>query len=221
MASQIIYGRQPVAEAEGGEAPGPPGVAGARHRRLRARAPLRLPRPPGRRRRGRSLSLRGPAGACCWVRTRCWWCWTRFRDPRNLGAVCRSAEFAGAGRRDRPRAACGGSDGGRLPRPRPARSSIFPSPHVRNPSPTGSPTPRPPAFWIWGADAEAEAAPWTGRPQGFPPSSFSALRARHPPPRGSGLRRPSRASPAMARSAPSTSRPPATALLFEARRQRD
>ena len=38
----------------------------------------------------------------------------QVQDPRNLGAVCRSAELAGAAGRRHPRTACGGGDRGRL-----------------------------------------------------------------------------------------------------------
>ena len=82
----------------------------------------------------------------------------QVQDPRNLGAVCRSAEAAGAAGVVIPErrsaavtaATCKASAGAveHLPSPRSATS------------PTGSPRPRRPGFWIWGADAEAEQAPW-------------------------------------------------------------
>ena len=55
-----IYGRRPVAEAERGQAPGPPDLAIAGDAGRGARAALWVARPPGRGRRGRPISVRRP-----------------------------------------------------------------------------------------------------------------------------------------------------------------
>lgn len=82
----------------------------------------------------------------------------QIQDPRNLGAVCRSAEFAGAA-------------GVVIPERRSA--SVTPVvcktsagavehlevAHVRNLADWLAEA-KEAGFWIWGADAEAEQAPW-------------------------------------------------------------
>jgi 23S rRNA (guanosine2251-2'-O)-methyltransferase len=157
MASQFIYGRQPVAEAERGR------------RRVRRvwRAPEtsaeeleRLcgspdhqgvvaevdPYPYGdargllRKERALLVAL------------------DQVQDPRNLGAVCRSAEFAGAAGVVIPerRAAaitpvvCKTSAGA---------VEHLEVVHVRNLADWLAEA-KQAGFWIWGADADAEQAPW-------------------------------------------------------------
>lgn len=83
----------------------------------------------------------------------------QVQDPRNLGAVCRSAEFAGASGVVIPErraaaitpAACKASAG--------AVEHIEVA-HVRNLSDWLAAA-KEAGFWIWGADAEAEQAPWS------------------------------------------------------------
>jgi 23S rRNA (guanosine2251-2'-O)-methyltransferase len=82
----------------------------------------------------------------------------QVQDPRNLGAVCRSAEFAGA-------------DGVVIPDRHSAevtavvcKTSAGAVEHLRV-ARTGNladwlAAAKQAGFWIWGADAEAEAAPW-------------------------------------------------------------
>jgi len=80
------------------------------------------------------------------------------QDPRNLGAVCRSAEFAGAAGVVVPerRAAavtavtCKASAGA---------VEHLEVAHVRNLADWLAQA-KEAGFWIWGADAEAKAAPW-------------------------------------------------------------
>jgi 23S rRNA (guanosine2251-2'-O)-methyltransferase len=82
----------------------------------------------------------------------------QVQDPRNLGAVCRSAEFAGAAGVVVPErraamitaATCKASAG--------AVEHIVVA-HVRNLADWLSEA-KQAGFWIWGADAEAEQAPW-------------------------------------------------------------
>src|SRR3954470_11537560 len=83
----------------------------------------------------------------------------QVQDPRNLGAVCRSAEFAGAAgvvipeRRSAAVTAvvCKASAG--------AVEHIEVA-HVRNLADWLAEA-KEAGFWIWGADAEAEQAPWS------------------------------------------------------------
>jgi 23S rRNA (guanosine2251-2'-O)-methyltransferase len=82
----------------------------------------------------------------------------QVQDPRNLGAVCRSAEFAGAGgvvvpeRRsvDVTPAACKASAGA---------VEHLDVARVRNLADWLAEA-KESGFWIWGADADASAAPW-------------------------------------------------------------
>jgi 23S rRNA (guanosine2251-2'-O)-methyltransferase len=90
----------------------------------------------------------------------------QVQDPRNLGAVCRSAEFAGAA-------------GVIVPERRSA--SVTPVvcktsagavehlevAHVRNLADWLAEA-KEAGFWIWGADAEAEQAPWQADLTGSP-----------------------------------------------------
>jgi 23S rRNA (guanosine2251-2'-O)-methyltransferase len=83
----------------------------------------------------------------------------QVQDPRNLGAVCRSAEFAGAAGvviPDRRSAAvtpvtCKTSAGA---------VEHLEVAHVRNLADWLAEA-KEAGFWIWGADAEAKAAPWS------------------------------------------------------------
>jgi len=158
MANQVIYGRQPVAEAERG-----------RRRVLRVwRAPetdaFELERlcgspdhqgvvaevepypygdPKGLLREENALLV----------------ALDQVQDPRNLGAVCRSAEFAGASGVVVPErraaavtaVACKSSAGA---------VEHLQVAHVRNLADWLADA-KAAGFWIWGADAEAEAAPWS------------------------------------------------------------
>ncbi len=156
MANQVIYGRQPVAEAERG--------------RRRVHRVWRLPETPAQELErlcgspdhqgvvaevdpypyGDSVGLlRGEALLVAL---------DQVQDPRNLGAVCRSAEFAGA-------------DGVVVPERRSAAVTAavckasagavehLQVAHVRNLADWLARA-KSAGFWIWGADAEAEAAPW-------------------------------------------------------------
>jgi 23S rRNA (guanosine2251-2'-O)-methyltransferase len=83
----------------------------------------------------------------------------QVQDPRNLGAVCRSAEFAGASGVVIPErraaaitaATCKASAGA---------VEHLEVAHVRNLADWLAAA-KDAGFWIWGADAEAEQAPWS------------------------------------------------------------
>lgn len=83
----------------------------------------------------------------------------QVQDPRNLGAVCRSAEFAGAAGVIVPErrsaavtaATCKASAGA---------VEHLQIAHVRNLADWLADA-KAAGFWIWGADADAEAAPWS------------------------------------------------------------
>jgi 23S rRNA (guanosine2251-2'-O)-methyltransferase len=83
----------------------------------------------------------------------------QVQDPRNLGAVCRSAEFAGAAGVIVPErraaavtaATCKASAGA---------VEHLQIAHVRNLADWLADA-RAAGFWIWGADAEAQQAPWS------------------------------------------------------------
>jgi 23S rRNA (guanosine2251-2'-O)-methyltransferase len=158
MASQIIYGKQPVAEAERGRR--------SVHRvwRVPETSPEELERlcgspdhqgvvaevdpypygdAPGLLKREDALIL----------------ALDQVQDPRNLGAVCRSAEFAGAAgviipdRRSAEVTAvtCKASAGA---------VEHLEIAHVRNLADWLTEA-KQAGFWIWGADAEADQAPWS------------------------------------------------------------
>jgi 23S rRNA (guanosine2251-2'-O)-methyltransferase len=158
MASQIIYGKQPVAEAERGRR--------SVHRVWRAAetSPEELERlcgspdhqgvvaevdpypygdPGGLLRREGALLV----------------ALDQVQDPRNLGAVCRSAEFAGAAgvvipdRRSAEVTAvtCKASAGA---------VEHLEIAHVRNLADWLAEA-KEAGFWIWGADAEATQTPWS------------------------------------------------------------
>lgn len=83
----------------------------------------------------------------------------QVQDPRNLGAVCRSAEFAGAAGVIVPErrsasvtpAVCKASAGA---------VEHLEVAHVRNLADWLADA-KEAGFWIWGADADAEQAPWS------------------------------------------------------------
>jgi 23S rRNA (guanosine2251-2'-O)-methyltransferase len=158
MANQVIYGRQPVAEAQ----------AGRRQVHRVWRAPetndYELERlcgspdhqgivaevdsypygdPVGLLRREDALLV----------------ALDQVQDPHNLGAVCRSAEFAGATGVIVPErrsaavtaATCKASAGA---------VEHLQVAHVRNLADWLSEA-KAAGFWIWGADAEAQVAPWS------------------------------------------------------------
>jgi len=158
MASQIIYGKQPVAEAERGRR--------AVHRVWRAPEtsseelerlcgspdhqgvvaevdpyPYADPNQLLRREGALIVAL------------------DQVQDPRNLGAVCRSAEFAGAAGLVVPErraaevtaVACKASAGA---------VEHLEIAHVRNLADWLAEA-KAAGFWIWGADAEAKDAPWS------------------------------------------------------------
>jgi 23S rRNA (guanosine2251-2'-O)-methyltransferase len=158
MVSQVIYGRRPVAEAERGRrrvqrvwrAPQTPAEELERlcgspdHQGVVAEVdpyPYADPR----------ALLRGESPLLVAL--------DQVQDPRNLGAVCRSAEFAGAAGVVVPErraaaitpVACKTSAG--------AVEHLAVA-HVRNLADWLGEA-KEAGFWIWGADADAEAAPWS------------------------------------------------------------
>jgi 23S rRNA (guanosine2251-2'-O)-methyltransferase len=158
MANQIIYGRRPVAEAERGRRRvhrvwrGPETSAeelerlcgSPDHQGVVAEVdPYPYGDPVG--------LLRGENRLLVAL--------DQVQDPRNLGAVCRSAEFAGAAGVVVPErraaavtaVACKASAG--------AVEHIEVA-HVRNLADWLADA-KQAGFWIWGADAEADAAPWS------------------------------------------------------------
>lgn len=157
MASQIIYGRRPVEEAERGKrsvrrvwrAPQTPGEELERlcgspdHQGVVAEVdPYPYADPNALLRREGALLI----------------ALDQVQDPRNLGAVARSAEFAGAAglvipeRRSAEvtavtcKAAAGAVEHIEIARVRNLADWLREA--------------REAEFWIWGADAEAEKAPW-------------------------------------------------------------
>jgi 23S rRNA (guanosine2251-2'-O)-methyltransferase len=157
MANQIIYGRRPVAEAERGRrrvhrvwrAPETSAEELERscgspdHQGVVAEVdPYPYGDPRGMLREGALVVALD-----------------QVQDPRNLGAVCRSAEFAGAA-------------GVVIPERRSAAVTAVTCKtsagavehlevaHVRNLADWLAEA-KEAGFWIWGADAEAEQAPWS------------------------------------------------------------
>lgn len=156
MANQIIYGRRPVAEAERGRrrvhrvwrAPETSAEELERlcgspdHQGVVAEVdPYPYGDPRGMLREGALLVALD-----------------QVQDPRNLGAVCRSAEFAGAAGVAIPEhrsaaitaVACKTSAGA---------VEHLEVAHVRNLADWLAEA-KEAGFWIWGADAEADRAPW-------------------------------------------------------------
>jgi 23S rRNA (guanosine2251-2'-O)-methyltransferase len=157
MASQIIYGKQPVAEAERGRrgvhrvwrAPETSNEELERlcgspdHQGVVAEVDRYPYADPGALLRGENALLV---------------VLDQVQDPRNLGAVCRSAEFAGADGVVVPErrsaavtpAACKASAG--------AVEHLAVA-HVRNLADWLTEA-KAAGFWIWGADAEAKSPAW-------------------------------------------------------------
>src|ERR1700749_3260810 len=158
MASQFIYGAQPVAEAERGRrrvhkvwrAPGTPPAELERlcgapdHQGVVAEVD---PYPYG----DAEGMLRRPDALIVAL--------DQVQDPRNLGAVCRSAEAAGVAGLVIPErraamvtpVACKTSAGA---------VEHLEVAHVRNLADWLA-SAKEAGFWIWGADAEAEQTPWS------------------------------------------------------------
>lgn len=157
MANQFIYGRQPVAEAERGRRRvhrvwRAPETGGAELERLCGSPdhqgvvaevdPYPYGDPVGLLRREDALLV----------------ALDEVQDPRNLGAVCRSAEVAGAAGVVVPErraaavtpVACKTSAGA---------VEHLEIAHVRNLADWLAEA-KDAGFWIWGADADAEGAPW-------------------------------------------------------------
>src|ERR1041384_4878513 len=157
MASQVIYGRQPVAEAERGRggvrrvwrAPETPGEELERlcgspdHQGVVAEVdPYPYADPAQLLRVENALVV----------------ALDQVQDPRNLGAVCRSAEAAGAAGPVIPErraaevtaVACKASAGA---------VEHLPVARVRNLADWLAAA-KEAGFWIWGADADAEQRPW-------------------------------------------------------------
>jgi 23S rRNA (guanosine2251-2'-O)-methyltransferase len=82
----------------------------------------------------------------------------QVQDPRNLGAVCRSAEFAGAAGVIVPERRAAAVTGATCKASAGAVEHI-PVTHVRNLADWLGKA-KEAGFWIWGADADAEARPW-------------------------------------------------------------
>lgn len=157
MASQVIYGVQPVAEAERGR------------RRVRRvwRAPEtgaaeleRLCGSPDHQGVVAEVDPYpyGEAGALLRREDALLVALDQVQDPRNLGAVCRSAEVAGAAGVIVPErraaavtpAACKASAGA---------VEHLEVAHVRNLADWLGEA-KEAGFWIWGADADGDSAPW-------------------------------------------------------------
>lgn len=158
MANQVIYGRQPVAEAERGRRQvhrvwQAPETSTAELERLCGSPDhqgivAEVDSYPYGDPRG---LLRGEDPLLVAL--------DQVQDPRNLGAVCRSAEFAGAAGVIVPErraaavtaATCKASAGA---------VEHLEIAHVRNLADWLADA-KAAGFWIWGADAEAKAAPWS------------------------------------------------------------
>jgi 23S rRNA (guanosine2251-2'-O)-methyltransferase len=216
MASQVIYGKQPVAEAERGKR--------AVHRVWRApgASPEELERLCGSPDHQGVVAEVDPypyADPNQLLRTEnaLIVALDQVQDPRNLGAVCRSAEAAGAAGLVVPErrsaavtpATCKASAGA---------VEHLNIAHVRNLTDWLSAA-KEAGFWLWGADADAKQAPWDvdltgptvlvlgGEGKGIRPRVSSAC---------DGLI----ALPQRGRTASLNVSAAATALLFEAVRQR-
>jgi 23S rRNA (guanosine2251-2'-O)-methyltransferase len=158
MANQFIYGRRPVAEAERGRrqvhrvwrAPDtPPGelerlCGSPDHQGVVAEVdPYPYGDPAGMLRREGSLLV----------------ALDQVQDPRNLGAVCRSAEFAGAAGVVIPERRSSGVTAVTCKTSAGAVEHLEVA-HVRNLADWLAEA-KEAGFWIWGADAEAKQSPWS------------------------------------------------------------
>jgi 23S rRNA (guanosine2251-2'-O)-methyltransferase len=158
MANQIIYGRQPVAEAERGRRRvhrvwrAPETAAGELERLCGSPDHQGVVAEVDPYPYGDARGLLRREGALLVALD-------QVQDPRNLGAVCRSAEFAGATGVVVPErraaaitaAACKASAGA---------VEHLEVAHVRNLADWLAEA-KAAGFWIWGADAEADATPWS------------------------------------------------------------
>jgi 23S rRNA (guanosine2251-2'-O)-methyltransferase len=157
MAHQFIYGRNPVAEAERGRRRvyrvwRAPETSGAELERLCGSPdhqgvvaevdPYPYGDPVAMLRREGSLLV----------------ALDQVQDPRNLGAVCRSAEFAGAAGVVIPERRSAGVTAVTCKTSAGAVEHLEVA-HVRNLADWLAAA-KEAGFWIWGADAEAEQAPW-------------------------------------------------------------
>ena len=157
MASQIIYGVQPVARGRTGEAARPQGLAGAGDLAGGAGAALRVAGPPGRRRRGRSVSLRRRGGDAA--------------QARRADRRARPGAGPAQPRRGLPLGRVGGRGRGGIPERRAAMVTPVACKtsagavehlevaHVRNLADWLAAA-KEAGFWIWGADADGPAPPW-------------------------------------------------------------
>lgn len=158
MANQFIYGRQPVAEAERG--------------RRRVHRVWRAPETDAAELERLCGSVDhqgvvaevdpypyGDPGGMLRAENALLVALDQVQDPHNLGAVCRSAEFAGAAGVVVPErrsaavtaATCKASAGA---------VEHLQVAHVRNLADWLAEA-KAAGFWIWGADADAEATPWS------------------------------------------------------------
>jgi 23S rRNA (guanosine2251-2'-O)-methyltransferase len=157
VANQVIYGRNPVAEAERGRrrvhrvwrAPETPAEELERlcgspdHQGVVAEVdPYPYGDPVGMLRKTGALLI----------------ALDQVQDPRNLGAVCRSAEFAGAAGVVIPERRSAGVTAVTCKASAGAVEHLEVA-HVRNLSDWLAEA-KQAGFWIWGADAEATEAPW-------------------------------------------------------------
>ena len=158
MANQVIYGRQPVAEAE----------AGRRQVHRVWRAPEtdayeleRLCGSPDHQGVVAEVDSYpyGDPGGLLRREDALLVALDQVQDPRNLGAVCRSAEFAGASGVIVPerRSAAGTAATCKASAGAVEHLQVA---HVRNLADWLGEA-KAAGFWIWGADAEAQTAPWS------------------------------------------------------------
>lgn len=217
MANQVIYGRQPVAEAERGRR--------RVHRVWRApeTAAEELERLCGSPDHQGVVAEVDPypyadSAQLLRVENALIVALDQVQDPRNLGAVCRSAEAAGAAGLVLPErrsaevtaVACKASAGA---------VEHLPVARVRNLADWLAAA-KEAGFWIWGADAEAEQRPWAADLAG-PTVLVLGGEGKGIRPRVAGACDGLLSFPQRGRVASLNVSAAATALLFEALRQRD